>query len=79
MRRFNLNLAKSYIGRRANLHLKDGSVIVNVLISEAKQNGEKHGYRSVILNCIAKPKRKKIKVPLKEVVWVEPVNVYFGV
>jgi hypothetical protein len=79
MCRFNLNLARSYIGRRANLHLKDGSVIVNVLISEAKRNDEKHGHSSVVLNCIAKPKRKKIRVPLKEVVWVEPVNVYFGV
>lgn len=79
MPRFNLNLAKSYIGRRANLHLKDGTVIVNVLTSEAKRNREKHGHISVILNCIAKPKRKKIRVPLKEIVWVEPVNVYFGV
>lgn len=77
MRKFNLNLVRSHLGRRANLHLRDGSVIVNVLILEAKRNGEKHGYRGVTLDCVAKPKGRKIKVPLKEVEWVEPLNINF--
>jgi hypothetical protein len=76
MRRFDLNLARSHIGRRANLHLKDGSVIVNVLIIGAKRNDKKHGRSNTILDCIAKPKKKKIKVPLKEVEWVEPINIH---
>jgi hypothetical protein len=74
MRRFNLNLVKPHFGRRANLHLRDGSVIVNVVILEAKRNGEKHRHRNIMLDCIADPKGQKIKVPLKEVEWVEPIN-----
>ena len=30
MERFGLNTAKSFLGKNVNLHLKDGSVIVNV-------------------------------------------------
>ncbi len=76
MRKFDLNLARSHFGRRANLHLKDGSVIVNVLIVGAKRNGKKHGRNNTTLDCVAKPKKKKIKIPLKEVEWVEPVNTH---
>lgn len=31
MEPFCLNSAKSYVGKRVNLHLKDGAVLVNVL------------------------------------------------
>ncbi|MFQ6086636.1 MAG: hypothetical protein ACE5OV_01305 [Candidatus Bathyarchaeia archaeon] len=75
MRKFDLNLARSHIGRRANLHLRDGSVIVNVLIVGAKRNGRKHG-RNTTLDCVAKPEKRKIKIPLKEVEWVEPLNIH---
>jgi hypothetical protein len=75
MRRFDLNFARSHVGRRANLHLKDGSVIVNVLIVGAKRNGGKRGCNDTTLDCVAKPERKKIKIPLEEVEWVEPVNI----
>ena len=76
MRRFDLNLARSNMGRRVNLHLKDGSVIVNVLIIEAKKDGKKFGGKSAVLGCTAKPRKRKIKVPLKEVEWVEPLNIH---
>jgi hypothetical protein len=76
MRRFDLNLARSHIGRRANLHLKDGSVIVNVLIVGAKRNGKRYGRKNAVLDCIAKPRKKRIKIPLEEVEWVEPINIH---
>ena len=76
MRRFDLNLARSHIGRRVNLHLKDGSVIINVLITEAKRDGRKYGGEIAILSCVTKPKKRKIKIPLKEVEWIKPLNIH---
>jgi hypothetical protein len=37
MEHFNVNSAKSYIGKNVNLHLKDGAVIVNVKLKNIKQ------------------------------------------
>jgi hypothetical protein len=36
MEAFNLNSARSYIGKNVNLHLKDGAVIVNVKLKNIK-------------------------------------------
>ncbi len=33
MENFSLNSAKSFIGKNVNLHLKDGSVIINVYLT----------------------------------------------
>ena len=37
MERFDLNSARSVVGHNVNLHLKDGSVIINVLITEVER------------------------------------------
>lgn len=34
---FSCNSAKSYVGKRVNLHLKDGTVLVNVLIEAIEE------------------------------------------
>lgn len=37
MESFNVNSAKSFIGKNVNLHLKDGAVIVNVQLKAIKK------------------------------------------
>ena len=37
MESFSLNSAKSYIGKNVNLHLKDGSVIINVHLNSIRK------------------------------------------
>ena len=34
----NLNTLKSFVGKNANIHLKDGAVVVNVKILEVDEN-----------------------------------------
>lgn len=68
----NLNkiLSQMYVGRHVNLHLKDGSVIINVLITDLQGNIYK---RNASL-CYTIPSKKIRGVPLKRVEWAEPLN-----
>ena len=70
MLRFDLNWARSNIGRKVNLHLKDGSVIVNVLITNALKSKRES---SALYYTI--PLRNKFgKVLLKEIAWAERLD-----
>jgi len=71
METFCVNTAKSYLGRNVNLHLKDGSVIVNVLLTEI-QKGEFRTHAFV--ECIPFRSKNTFKVPLKNVAWAELLN-----
>lgn len=71
MERFNLNVARAFIGRRVNLHLKDGSVLINVYVTDAKR--EKDSGKPAVL-CITQPKKPPLKVLLKEIKWMEQLN-----
>ena len=73
MLRFDLNWARSNIGHKVNIHLKDGSVIVNVLITSAfKSNHESSALYYAI------PLRSKFgKVSLREIEWAERIDTYF--
>jgi len=66
----NLNSARLFIGRHVNLHLKDGSVIVNVLIANVKRKS----HRKKIAVFYGASARKVSAVPLKEIDWAEPLN-----
>jgi hypothetical protein len=71
MERFCVNTAKSYLGRNVNLHLKDGSVIVNVLLTEI-QKGE---FRTnAFVECVPYRRKNAFKIPLKNVAWAELLN-----
>jgi hypothetical protein len=74
MEGFGLNTAKSFINRNVNLHLKDGSVIVNVRVSEIMK-GELG--RERILACVPYGNRTTVRVPLKSVAWAELLNLSF--
>lgn len=71
MERFSVNTAKSFLGRNVNLHLKDGSVIVNVLLSEIQRDEYE---RKAFVECVPFGNRNSFKVPLKSVAWAELLN-----
>ena len=71
LRRFYVNVAKSYVGRNVNLHLKDRSVIINVLVTGVKGNkrNPKLHYRTP---------DGRAEVSIKDVDWVQPLNPLFS-
>lgn len=71
MERFNLNVAKAFVGRRVNLHLKDGSVIINVYVTDAKR--EEDDSRPAVF-CITQSRKPTLRVFLKEIEWMEQLN-----
>ena len=62
-----LTSAKSYIGKAINIHLLDGSVIVNVCLESIEDKA--------FLKCRL-PDRSIKRVLLHDVVWVESVSPY---
>ena len=70
MLRFDLNWARSKIGCKVNLHLKDGSVIVNVLIT----NALKSKHESSALYYTSPLRNKFGKVHLREIAWAERLD-----
>jgi hypothetical protein len=71
MNGFNLNVAKSFLGKNVNLHLKDGSVIVNVQLAAIKRD-EMQG--EVFVSCISYGKGNMLKIPLRSIAWVKLVD-----
>lgn len=73
LEKFNKNSAKMYFRRHVNLHLKDGSVIINVLVTDVQRNI----YKKNASLCYAILSKKIREVPLKKVEWAEPLNPFF--
>lgn len=71
MESFGVNTARSFLGRNVNLHLKDGSVIVNVQLAEIMKDDFR---RENILTCVPYGDRARLKVPLKSIAWAELLN-----
>ncbi len=69
--RFNLNVARAFVGHHANLHLKDGSVLVNVYVEDAKR--EKASGKPTVF-CVVQPEEPPIRIFLREVEWIEQLN-----
>ena len=74
MESFSLNSAKSFLGKKVNLHLKDGSVIVNVQLRGIKKagtlaKGNQIEYTVDQNNIIS-------RVPLKSIAWAEQLNAF---
>jgi len=76
MHRIDLNVARSHIRRKVNLHLKDGSVIVNVLITNAGRNLCDIEPNRSMLHFTAPINGKISKIPLREIERMEPINNY---
>ena len=71
MERFHVNSAKSFLGKNVNIHLKDGSVIINVQLSQIKKNENK---KENYITYVPYGNRKAFMVPIKNIAWAEPLN-----
>jgi hypothetical protein len=71
MERFSINTAKSFLGKNVNLHLKDGSVIINVIFSEVLKDDFK---RETFVKCVPYGKRNEFNIPLRSIAWAELLN-----
>lgn len=70
MRDFCQARVKSYIGQNVNLHLKDGSVIVNVLVTSLQSNKNR---KSENLHYLG-PEKASMRIDLRKIEWVEYLN-----
>ena len=68
---FSINSAKSYLGKNVNLHLKDGSVIINVQLIGIRRDD--FG-KSAFVEYIPYRNRGTACVPLRSVAWAEMLN-----
>lgn len=74
MERFSINTARSYLGKNVNLHLKDGSVIINVQFSEILKDEFR---RETFVKCVPYRKKDSFRIPLKSIAWAELLNLNF--
>jgi hypothetical protein len=71
MEQFHVNSAKSFLGKNVNLHLKDGSVIINVQLSQIKKDeGKKVRY----VTYTPFGNKRTFTVPIKNIAWAELLN-----
>jgi hypothetical protein len=68
---FSLNSAKSYLGKNVNLHLKDGSVIINVQVVDLPRGGLQ---KSSYVEFVPYGKTKTTRIPIRHVAWAELLN-----
>lgn len=71
MENFSLNSAKSFLGKNVNLHLKDGAVIVNVLLTGIRKNDFGKGS---LVEYVPYGNHKGDCVPLRNIAWAERLN-----
>jgi hypothetical protein len=71
MESFSMKSAKSFLGRNVNLHLKDGSVIVNVQLEEVRKDEFR---KEKFVTCFAYGHQSQLTVPLRNIAWAESLN-----
>jgi hypothetical protein len=71
MENFGLNSAKSFLGKNVNLHLKDGSVIINVQLTGIRKGDFGKGN---LLEYVPYKNRKITRIPLRNIAWAELLN-----
>jgi len=71
MDRFSMNTAKSFLGKNVNLHLKDGSVIINVQLAEIQRDEMR---RETLVRCVPYGNKGTFRVPMKNIAWAELLN-----
>jgi hypothetical protein len=74
MENFGLNSAKSFLGKNVNLHLKDGSVIINVQLTRVRKGDFGKGN---FVEYVPYGNRKIGKIPLRSIAWAELLNLAF--
>jgi hypothetical protein len=71
MDRFSMNTAKSFLGKNVNLHMKDGSVIINVQLAEIQRDEIR---REALVRCVPYGDKDTFRVPIKNIAWAELLN-----
>ena len=71
MENFSLNSAKSFLGKNVNLHLKDGSVIINVQLTRIRKGNWGKGK---LVEYVPYGNRKLVRIPLRNIAWAEMLN-----
>jgi hypothetical protein len=74
MENFCLNSAKSLLGKNVNLHLKDGSVIINVQLTRVRKDDFGKGN---LVEYVPYGNCKMNKLPLRSIAWAELLNLTF--
>lgn len=72
MKNFNVNTVKSILGRNVNLHLKDGSVIVNVNLTEIQRDDLEN---ETFLRCVPYGGDNSLRIPIRNIAWAELLNI----
>ncbi len=72
MENFSVNSAKSFLGKNVNLHLKDGSVIINVQLTGIQKGGNLG--KGNLVEYMPYRNRKLARVPMRNVAWAEMLN-----
>ena len=78
MNRIDLNVARSHVGHKVNLHLKDGSVIVNVIVTKAGRTIYGFEPNRSVLHFASSIRGRVSKISLKEIEWMEPLGNYLA-
>jgi len=71
MLRFDLNSARAHVGRKVNLHLRDGSVIVNVLVVDATPKEDNQNRSALYFKTSEK---KTTRILVREIEWAERLD-----
>ncbi|MGD0496398.1 MAG: hypothetical protein ABSB28_10265 [Candidatus Bathyarchaeia archaeon] len=71
MEGFSLNTARSFLGRNVNLHLKDGSVIINVQLAGIMKDEFR---RENFVTCVPYGNRTTMRISIKNIAWAELLN-----
>lgn len=73
MLRFDLNSARSHVGRKVNLHLKDGSVIINVLVVDATAKKAGHSQSALYFTT---PRKRTMRILVRKIEWAERLDTH---
>ena len=73
MLRFDLNSARAHVGRKVNLHLRDGSVIVNVLVVDATPKEDMNNRSTLYFRT---PEKKMMRIQVREIEWAERLDTH---
>lgn len=71
MESFSTKSARSFLGKNVNLHLKDGSVIINVQLGQIQKDEFK---KQRFVTCVPYGDRNTFRVGLKSIAWAELLN-----
>jgi hypothetical protein len=71
MESFSTKSARSFLGKNVNLHLKDGSVIINVQLGQIQKDEFK---KKRFVTCVPYGDSNTFRIALRSIAWAELLN-----